>query len=169
MEIKVEIKRLNELIQAFEKAPGEVRREMRLALAVSLRDVQRRARAQHRFRTRSGNLERDIDSEIIQDWPVVGRVFINRTVTKIKGGKWASHSYGEFVHEGTSDHFVEPRKRMALRWVGKSGRFVFSRGHRVRGIKKDQFLYKAAENERASINATFERYTLRALQKAGIT
>ena len=172
MEIKVEIKRIKELIQAFEKAPGEVRREMRLALNVALRDVQSRARKEHRFKSRSGHLERDIDSEVISEWPLHGRVWLKGEITRINTGRWKGHSYGEFVHGGTRPHLIMPVKRLWLRWArnrGNGAEFVFAKKVKHPGTKPDPFIYQAAENERASINATFERYTLRALQKAGIT
>jgi len=164
MEIKVEIKRLNDLIRAFERAPDEVKREMQLALRVALRDVQRRARAEHRFRTRTGNLERSITTKVLSDWPVRGLVALDPAVTRTADGR----SYGVMVHDGTRAHTIRPRFKRSLRWPDNS-EFIFARRVRHPGTKPDPFLYKAAENERANINATFERYTLRALQKAGIT
>lgn len=152
MELKIEIRRLNELVRAFDKAPAKVKVELRRAIKEALVKIQKRARKEHRFRTRSGNLERSIEDEMISDWPPTGRVWLNPVASKTASGQ----SYGVFQHEGTREHFVRPRTRKALRWVN-GGRIFFSKGHRVRGIQTDQFIYKAADNERAAINAIFDR------------
>jgi len=163
MNIKVEVKNLEKLTAAFQRAPDAVKNQMRLALRVSLRNIQRRARSEHRFRTRTGNLERSIDTQVLTDWPPSGRVLIDPAITKTADGR----SYGVMQHNGTPDHRVKPKHKKALRWP-VSGGFAFSRGHTVRGIKADPFLYKAGEHERAEINNIFSRYADAAIKGAGL-
>ena len=163
MDIKVEITHLQELEAALSKCPGAIKRNLKLAMLVSLRNIQRRARQEHNFRSRSGNLERSIKPEIISEWPLKGRVFLNQTLTKTDDGG----SYGVYVHEGTPPHIIVPKDKRCLRWAGGDG-FVFSKRVNHPGTKKDPFLYNAGENERDEINNVFERYTLRALKEVGV-
>lgn len=163
MDIRVEIINLQRLIAAYERAPAVIKQEMKLALRVALRDVQRRARSEHRFRSRTGNLERSVKTEIVSDWPPKGRVVLDPAIARTESGK----SYGVFVHDGTPPHDIRPRFKKSLRWANGS-EFVFARSVKHPGTKPDPFLYDAGENERANINATFNRYTERALQKAGV-
>lgn len=164
MDINFEILRIKELVQAFEKAPKAILSSMRLALRFAMREIQRRAAKEHRFRSRSGNLERSISTEVVSESPLVGRVWLDPSVTKAKDGR----SYLFYQHEGTRDHFVKPVNKKALRWVGSDGRFWFSKGHNVKGIAPDPFLYKAAENERQNINDIFNRHADEAIRKAGL-
>lgn len=163
MELKIEIRQLKELIASFEKAPAVVKEEMRLAMRVSLRAIQTRARAEHRFRTHTGNLERSVTTQLVSNWPVVGRIKLDSAITKTTDGG----SYGGYMHDGTKPHDIKPRDKRALRWVGKSG-FVFAKVVHHPGTKADPFLYEAAENERININAIFDRYTSEAIRKAGL-
>lgn len=163
MELKIEIRRLAELVAAFEKAPAIIKEEIRLALRVALRDIQERARSEHRFRTRSGNTERSVTTQIISDWPATGRIKLDPAVTRTTNGA----SYGEYIHDGTRPHVIRPKDKKALRWPGGNG-FIFAKRVNHPGTKPDPFLYEAAENERASINATFDRYTEEAIRKAGL-
>ena len=163
MDIKVEIAHLQELEAALSKCPDAIKRNLKLAMLVSLRNIQRRARQEHNFRSRSGNLERSIDTEIINEWPLKGRVFLNQTLTKTDDGG----SYGVYVHEGTPPHEIAPKNKRVLRWVGGNG-FIFSKRVHHPGTKKDPFLYNAGKNERDKINDIFDRYTLKALKEAGV-
>lgn len=163
MNIRVEIQNLDKLMDAFGRAPGEVKRQLRLALLVALRNVKEYAQRVHRFRTRSGSLERSIESEVTGDWPPTGRVWLNPATTMTKSGK----SYGAYVHEGTPPHDIRPVNRKALRWAAGNA-FVFSKKAKHPGTPKDQFVYQAAEAQRPNINSVFERYTDIAIRKAGL-
>lgn len=50
-----------------------------------------------------------------------------------------------FVHWGTQSHVIRPKERKALRWVGKDGKFVFSKRVQHPGYKGDPWLIHAAE------------------------
>ena len=132
MELRVEIKKLKEVMAAIETAPVTMKREMRLALRESLIAVQRRARLEHNFRTRTGALEKSINYEIMSEWPPIGRVWLDNSAGVNHAG-WrlnADTSYGVYVHEGTRAHDIFPRKKKVLRFVGKGG-FVNSGVKRI--------------------------------------
>lgn len=167
MQIKVDIANAKELAKAMRQAPEAVQRNMRLAMRTSLKEVQMKARQEHRFKTKSGNLERDVRTELLRDWPPEGRVFLAAEVTRVTEGKWAGTSYGLFVHEGTKPHDIFPRKKKWLRWA-VGDRFVFSKHVKHSGTKPDQFIYEAGLKSRAQINAIFGRYADRAIQEAGL-
>ena len=164
MELKIEIKHLAELTAAFAAAPEAIKKQLKLAMLVALRDIQSRARSEHRFRSRTGNLERSIETEILSDWPLKGRVALDQSITMTDSGR----SYGAYVHDGTDPHIITPRVKKCLRWAGGNG-FIFAKRVNHPGTKADPFLYNAAQNERENINNTFERYTLQAIREAGIT
>lgn len=172
MEFDVKLTRLPELLQAFKDAPGKVKIQLRQGLREALTAIQERARREHRFRTRSGNLERSIQTQILTQWPPTGRVWLNPAISSTyhntmddgAGNKideavryTADISYGRFQHDGTKDHPVAPVRKKALRWVSPGGVHFFSKGHDVKGIKPDPFIYKAAEFERENINKIFNR------------
>lgn len=167
MNIKVEIANAKELGKAMQRAPDAVRQNMRLAMRTSLKEVQVKAQQEHRFKTRSGNLERDVRTELLRDWPPEGRVFLAAEVTRVTEGRWAGTSYGLFVHEGTKAHDIFPRRRQALRWAVGDG-FIFAKHVRHPGTKPDQFIYEAGQKSRAQINAIFGRYAERAIKEAGL-
>ncbi len=65
--------------------------------------------------------------------------------------------YPLFILHGTRDHDIPLKKKKALRWVGANGRFAFSKGHRVKGIKKDPFLQKAAMETFNDLEKIYQR------------
>ena len=158
MEIKINIRGPSLLAAAFEKLPFDTHNKMRLAMLRGMRDIQETARTQHRFTSRTATLERAVETKIVSDSPLVGSVYINEAMAP----------YGKYIHEGTKAHFIRPRTRKALRFVGAGGRFFFSKGHMVRGIKADPFLLNAAVKNEASINALFDRAVYTAIKEAGL-
>lgn len=165
MQLRVEIRRLNDLVRAFQMAPAETKNELRLALKVALRDIQRSARRFHRFTTRSGDTERSVKTEVLQDWPPKGRVVLDPAVTMTKDGR----SYAQIIHDGAPGPWkIRPRDKKVLRWAGRGGKFVFAREVTHPGLDPDPFVYNAGERERANVNAVFNRHTEKALRKAGL-
>jgi hypothetical protein len=59
-----------------------------------------------------------------------------------------------YVHEGTSDHTINPKNKKALYWL-ENGSKRFSKGHKVKGIKRHRFLYRAFYQNRQYIIDTF--------------
>lgn len=69
---------------------------------------------------------------------------------EVPGGRQVWHDpqrapHAAFVVFGTKDHSVAPVNKKALRWVGPSGKFFFSKGHKVRGIVEDRYDETAAD------------------------
>ena len=61
--------------------------------------------------------------------------------------------YAKWLHEGTKTRKVKPKRRKALRWA-VGGKFFFSQGHMIKGIKADRWLNRTAlraENQLARI------------------
>ncbi len=54
-------------------------------------------------------------------------------------------AYPAFIIYGTKAHIIKPKRKKALRWVGKGGKFAYSKGHMVSGIKANNFILKAGE------------------------
>jgi hypothetical protein len=50
--------------------------------------------------------------------------------------------YG-YQDQGTKAHMVKPKRAKALAWTSKAGSRLFSKGHRVRGVKAQHWTNKA--------------------------
>lgn len=165
MQIKVEIKKLEELKRAYAKAPDVVKTQLLLALRVSLRNIKRRAEDEHRFKSATGAIEKSIKAEVMTTWPLKGRVVLDPSPTMTEGGG----SYAYYVHEGTRKHDIFPKNKKCLRWPTANGMdFIFARKVKHPGTKPDPFITNAGEAERENINLIFDRYVDRALLQAGI-
>lgn len=90
IEIKVDQKQLRSLITAFQRFPDETRKAMRVGLATAAGVVEREARLNHRYKTRSGNLERNTTSELFRGKQLASRVFVNDERAE----------YGKYIHGG---------------------------------------------------------------------
>ena len=86
--------------------------------------MQKRAKKDHRFKSRSGNLERSILSDVKG---LVLRFFIENRFTKTKKG-----SYGVYQHEGTYDSYKKSESAPKL---------PHSTGSK--GLKHDHFMDRA--------------------------
>ena len=89
----------------------------------------------------TGVLNRNIYSKSLNDG-VEGGIRDDNMLVDSKGGRI---NYAVFLDQGTKDHPIAPRRKRALRWVAKNGRFAFSKGHRVKGIKASHFIKKSAD------------------------
>lgn len=170
MKLTIELKHLKELCGALQKAPQAVKKNLKLAMLVSLRNIQKRARSEHEFKSRSGTLERSIEKEIISDWPLKGRVLIDPKDVTVRAMRTKKdYNYGACLHEGTKAYTIEPFEKRALRFpAAGNGGMIFAKKVRRKAKKGDKFLYKAANKERDNINVVFNRYVLRALKEAGV-
>ena len=94
LRITVDARRLN---QAFTKAPRIVERELRVELKEQMQAIQRVARRKHRFKRRTGSLQRSILKEVKQ---LTGVVYLEEGIA----------NYGYHVHQGqrgwAPDQFV---------------------------------------------------------------
>jgi hypothetical protein len=70
-----------------------------------------------------------------------GSINYNITQSGVRVG--AGAKYAIFVEKGTRSHWVEPKFASALIWVDAvSGTTFGSKGHKVSGIKKREYLLK---------------------------
>lgn len=131
------------LVQTLKNATGKMPGRLREAMDISVRDVQERARKNHRFVTRSGKAEASIETSVtVNGSHVTGAVF-------------TALPHAVYLHEGTRAHVVVPRTKMALRWSDGGG-FVFAKRSQVAGIQGDPYLYNALKEEQAAITSRFE-------------
>lgn len=129
-------------------------RRLRQAVKASARTVQEEAQEQHRFTTKTGQLERAIDTTMIDN--TTAMVFVDESVAP----------YGPFVHQGTKPHEIRPKRKKSLRWVpGGGNSFVFARKVNHPGTRQDPFLYDALERKRGDINEIFAKATDAALNE----
>lgn len=190
MKVKTEMQNAAKVQAAFAKSAETAKRELRLALKIALRDVQERAQDKHRFKTRTGNLERSIQTRVVSEWPIEGEVYLDPSATMITEGKWKGFSYGFFVHEGTKAHEIKPRNKKCLRWASviggarevsaadyagmrkgeyrKGSKFTFAMAVNHPGTKQDPFILNALKKSQRHINEVFAARLQRAVKEAGL-
>lgn len=141
--------------------PGDIfNKHIRLAIKESITEIQEEARQTHTFHADTGSLERSIDTRFSFIGTPSGEVFLNT----------AKAEYGPFVHQGTKPHDIFPKKKKALRFLGKSegsdGKdFVYTKFVHHPGTKKDPFLFDALRTKREEITQIFKSYTGKALKE----
>ncbi len=141
--MKIRIRGVSAVLSDLEAMRDGFVRDAEEALAISLRDVQERARAEHRFTTRTGIVERSI------------RTASARKGRTLSGTVYTVLDYGVYLHQGTNPHVIEPRRKKALRWTD-GGAFVFARRVKHPGTKKDPYIYEALDAEEPVIVSRFE-------------
>ena len=90
------------------------KRRLRQAVKESTLTVAEYAQDNHRFKSRTGQLERAVNTRMLND--LSGEVFIDNGIA----------AYAGFVHNGSAPHRILPNGKKALRWV-KNGAFQFAR------------------------------------------
>ena len=157
MELKLNDDKVRELIATYKRFPKIASNNMRLGMRKALLDVQGKARREHRFTTRTGQLEKAIKYEVKQGFPITGLIGINKK----------DAYYGKYVHDGTGPHIIIPRKKKALRFEIGGVPFVRTKV-RHPGIKADPFLVSAFENSRFNIIRRFEEAIDNAVREANL-
>ena len=190
MDVKFDID-ARAVLAAARASPRTTVDEMRRGLLEACRLIQSESRAKHRFRSKTGMLEKSVSYQV-DIGKVEGVIELSPSVA----------SYGHWVHTGTRPHDISPKNKRALRWAtfiginkgisaeaykkmrmtsgynyetGKDSRFrrgtefAFAKHVHHPGTKPDEFLYEAAARSRMEINAIFGRHTQEALRKAGLT
>lgn len=121
------------------------KRRLRQAVKESTLTVAEYAQDNHKFKSRTGQLERAVNTRMLND--LSGEVFIDNGIA----------AYAGFVHNGSAPRRIVPNGKKALRWV-KNGAFQFARSVNHPGYKGDPFLYTAADDKKREVLATFDRY-----------
>ena len=128
-------------------------KRLRQAIKASTIEVQDEAQTNHRFISRTGQLERSIDVKFNENG---GIVYIDSQ----------SAPHGPFVHQGTRAHTIFPKNKKALRWAPQGGgAFQFARVVHHPGTKSDPFLFNALKNKKDDIRNIFAKYTKTALKE----
>lgn len=128
-------------------------KRLRQAIKASTIEVQDEAQTNHRFISRTGQLERSIDVKFNEN---SGVVYIDSQ----------SAPHGPFVHQGTVAHTIFPKNKKALRWAPQGGgAFHFAKVVHHPGTKSDPFLYNALRNKHDDIRNIFAKYTKMALKE----
>lgn len=157
MDLRLEFDAEN-LIKAFEKAPKRTLRELRRGLKESCSAVQLAAKRKHRFKARTGALNRAV-RYYVDDEELEGLVYLDDIAAP----------YAYFVHAGTEPHDIFPNTRKALRFRRKYARhFTFAKHVKHPGTQEDEFLYNAADAKRGLVRYLFYRRTQAALEAAGL-
>jgi HK97 gp10 family phage protein len=148
------------LFQAFDKIGTSAAKEMRVEMKKALRTVADDARMHHRFREKSGSVERSIRYDVSGSG-LAGRVFLDTGISK----------HAEYVHEGTRPHPIpkpgNPRNRKALYWVS-GGKAFFARSVKHPGTKPDPFLTSAVKRQEPYIVSRMQAAVKRVIEMAGI-
>ena len=128
-------------------------KRLRQAIKASTIEVQDEAQTNHRFISRTGQLERSIDVKFNEN---SGIVYIDSQ----------SAPHGPFVHDGTMAHDIFPKNKKALRWVPQGGSaFRFAKAVHHPGTGSDPFLFNALKNKKDDIRNIFAKYTKVALKE----
>ena len=128
-------------------------KRLRQAIKASTIEVQDEAQNNHRFISRTGQLERSIDVKFNEN---SGIVYIDSQ----------SAPHGPFVHEGTRAHTIFPKNKKPLRWAPQGGgAFHFAKVVHHPGTKGDPFLFNALKNKKDDIRNIFAKYTKTALKE----
>ena len=144
------------LARAADRSQEIAVQEIRRGLLEACRLVQREAREKHRFRSKTGQLEKAVVYEV-DAGKAEGVISLDENTAY----------YAPFVHQGTRPHEIRPRNKLALRWP-EGDHFVFAKRVHHPGTGKDPFLYEAADRSREEINAIFARHVDEAFRRAGL-
>lgn len=60
------------------------------------------------------------------------------------------------VEEGTRDHFIRPSNGKVLSWI-QNGKRIFSRGHKVSGIKPEKIIEKTIKQKSRQLKSEWEK------------
>lgn len=94
-----------EFQSALNEFPKIARKELRLALFKSAKSVALQAKAVHKYRQKSGNLDRSIQSALSDEFEA--EVFFDEGIA----------TYGKFQNYGTKPHRIYPKNKAALSFV----------------------------------------------------
>jgi hypothetical protein len=145
----------------FQKAmtafPSIAKKELRLALYSTSHSVVLQAQAEHRFKTKGGNLEKSIQSRMSPEDELAAEVFFNEGIA----------TYGKYQHDGTGPHQIKPKNKKSLYFVS-GGTGYFSKGVNHPGIKPDPFITNAAKVKEPLFNKNISNAVNATITAAGL-
>jgi len=141
--------RIKTLREYFKKLDNDLKHELLARITDKAVEYSVKNAKKH---TKTGRLERNIDSKIHKD-KLRSEIFVsNQGMLVDWRGKKVN--YGIFVHFGTKPHTITPRRKKALRWV-ENNKFVFAKLVKHPGYKGDPFLYKGVYKAFKEIDKIF--------------
>jgi len=148
MNLRLDISGATGLLSALQRFPQETEADVHGAVVDSAGMIQVRARAVHRFISRTGNAERNTLARFPDR--MTGEVYLDtRNAPELR-----------FIHEGTKPHLI--------RWATPGGGWAFAGRVNHPGTKPDQFLYEAAATEQSAVVERFGRAVQAAKQRVGL-
>ena len=150
MELNITIKGLDAVASRLDKVSADTQTKLKDAMKSSVRDIQERARKNHRYITRTGEAERSIKTSVS---------FARDDISGIVG---TTRKITVYLHLGTKRHTIVPRRKMALRWTTGS-RFIFAKRVSHPGTKKDPFIFNAVHSEQRHVISRFEKAVQQAI------
>ena len=145
------------LVEAFDVLQKDALKEVRTSLLRGAKVVSNYAKKHHKFKTKSGTLEKRIQERMSKDKKLAAEVFIN------EGDK----GYGKYVHEGTKPHVIKPKSKKALYFV-KGGNKNFAKVINHPGIKGEPFLDNALQAQEEKVMKIINDGIDKAIQEAGL-
>ena len=122
----------------------KMQKELRVAMKISVRDVQERAREEHKFISRTGQAEGSIHTTV------------DGSGDHLAGTVYTALPHAVYQHQGTRSHTIVPRSKTVLRW-SEGGQFVFAKRSQVKGIQADPFIFNAFDKEKPAIISRFKK------------
>lgn len=138
--------RADALSKKLRHAPGEIQKQLREAMDISVRDVQERAREEHKFISRTDQAEGSIHTTV------------EGSGDHLAGTVYTALPHAVYQHQGTRSHTIVPRSKTVLRW-SEGGQFVFAKRSQVKGIQADPFIFNAFDKEKPAIISRFKKVT----------
>ena len=122
------------MMRRFANFGRRVGAQLRDTVQKVTRNIQERARREHRFTSRTGHTERSIEATT------------RSTGENTTGEVVSRDKIAIFLMRGTRPHIIVPRRKKALRWADGQ-KFIFAKKVHHPGTKPDPFLTNAFERE----------------------
>lgn len=142
MEIKIKIEGMDELINAFEKAPDKMVNELEKAVKKTLLTIQ------------SNSIKEAPANKEIGQGARLRQSFFIRMENKLSGVLYNRQPYALYVHEGTRPHEIRPKNKKVLA-NRRTGQFFGKVVHHP-GTRPNPFFVRAIERSKNIIQKNFE-------------
>ena len=149
--MKASIEGIKETFEAFDKVVNLYPFECLVAVT---EDIYKNAKENVEPHWKTGRLENNLDYRVHKK-TLESEVYIMNDGMMVN---WDNKSlnYALFVHFGTKDHDIVPKKKKALRWATVDG-WVFAKKVHVSGIKPDPFMYNALQKTMQDLDTIFKK------------
>ena len=152
--MSIKLDGLKGMQDAIKEYPKTLQKELRKTLVVYGNKMVRYAQKNHRFKRKSGSLERSISKEVSADR--VGLMFfIKDDMVKPENSK-KGNSYGVFMHEGTYQGYKQSKS---------ARRFASSQSKSGKGWEHDHFMDRAWDKYIKTMQRELKRDMVQTAQK----